>query len=117
MTGKINPADVFVALHPLEEKIKSKGALPKMERPWFTRPIPPIVSSVEEIVEFPDEDESIGEVMIAWRGPEFSEFLEKKATEVLLEYLSDSSVSILSQHMVEIEDPYCAGTRSMFWVV
>ena len=76
VTGKIAPSAVFEALKPLEEKIKGKGDLPEMQRPWFTRPIPPLELSTEEVVEFPDEDESIGEVMIAWRGPDFQVWTE-----------------------------------------
>jgi hypothetical protein len=32
-------------------------------------PIPLLEKSIQEEVEFPDEDESMGQVVIAWLGP------------------------------------------------
>jgi hypothetical protein len=40
-------------------------------RPWVTSPqAPPLKSSQSKVVEFPEEDESIGELTIYWFGPD-----------------------------------------------
>ena len=69
--GIIDPKTVFEALKPIEEKIIEKGPRPEMPRPWVSSPIPEFTQSVEEVVEFPDEDGTIGEVILAWRGPKY----------------------------------------------
>lgn len=41
-----------------------------MQRPWIsTGDFPNLSKNVEEVVLFPDEDESMGTVLIAWNGP------------------------------------------------
>ncbi|RUP48608.1 Metalloenzyme, LuxS/M16 peptidase-like protein [Jimgerdemannia flammicorona] len=106
ITGKIDHARLLRALVPVEERIIRKGPLPPIRRPWVTSPQPPpLVKSVDEVVQFPDEDESMGEVMFAWMGPK--DYLELKAIDVLNTYLSDSAVSVLQREFVEIEEPLC----------
>ena len=42
-----------------------------MKRPWVeSGPVPKLAKTVEEAVLFPDEDESMGEIMLAWNGPD-----------------------------------------------
>lgn len=61
---------VLQALDPVERNILSKGPLPPMQRPWIsTGDFPNLSKNVEEVVLFPDEDESMGTVLIAWNGP------------------------------------------------
>lgn len=43
-------------------------------RPWVdSGAVQPLAESVDSIVEFPDEDESIGSVMLGWSGPKVSD--------------------------------------------
>jgi Zn-dependent M16 (insulinase) family peptidase len=70
ITGKVDEAELMKALDPIEANIISKGPLPEMERPWFkTGVFPDLAANVEETVLFPDEDESMGTVLLAWNGP------------------------------------------------
>lgn len=62
-----------------------------------------------EIVEFPEQDESVGEISISWVGVGAKEFQNDLALEVLGEYLTESAVSPLYKEFVEIEDPFCTG--------
>lgn len=58
-------------------------------------------------VEFPEEDESMGEVYISWVGPKMGSWLEEEALSVLSTYLTDSAVSPVQRAFVERDDPLC----------
>jgi hypothetical protein len=51
---------------------------PFLETPSACRP--PIAKSHQEIIAFPEKDESLGELVISYLGPAPSEFLERKAS-------------------------------------
>lgn len=57
-----------------------------------------------ETVEFPEEDESTGEILVALFGPSCNDPVLTGALNVLLTYLAGSSVSILENIMVEREE-------------
>lgn len=73
ITGNVAPEAVFNALEPIEEKIIAKGPLPSMKRPWVESPaVPALTENKIETVEFPEENDlSVGEVYLAWRGPNY----------------------------------------------
>jgi len=73
VVGGIPEVELLGCLKKTEVKIISKGALPPMRRPWVTSPpIPPLEGTVTTVVEFPEEEEdSPGQVNIAWRGPAY----------------------------------------------
>ena len=56
-------------------------------------------------VEFPERDESIGEVQVSWIGPTLEENLELHALDVLSTYLTDSPVSPVQREFVERDEP------------
>ncbi|CAO1637041.1 unnamed protein product [Jaminaea pallidilutea] len=58
-------------------------------------------------VEFPEDDESMGEVYITWLGPKLGEWLEDEAINVLSTYLTDSAVSPVQKTFIERDDPLC----------
>lgn len=68
-----------------------------------------IKKEVTEVVEFPEKDESVGELLLAWIGPPFDDFVSDLALEVLGEYLTDSPVSPLYKEFVEVDEPACTG--------
>ncbi|CAG8678658.1 5107_t:CDS:10, partial [Funneliformis mosseae] len=110
ITGNISYNELLKTLDPLDKRIseKTKGSLPTHKRPFVdSPPIPLLEKSIRDQVEFPDEDESVGQLLIVWLGPLVDEFLEIVALEVLHEYLSDSAVSVLQKEFVETEDPLC----------
>lgn len=81
----------------------------------------PIQSVVKETVEFPEKDESVGELLIDFLGPHPSAFLERKvyiiilrfravmtfgqALDILSTYLTSSAVAPLNKEFVEVENP------------
>lgn len=58
-------------------------------------------------IEFPEEDESTGEVCITWVGTELGQWLEDEAINVLETYLTDSAVSPIQKAFVEVGEPLC----------
>ena len=49
-----------------------------METPSANRG--PIKETVKKTIEFPEKDESVGELMISYMGPKSDQFLESKAS-------------------------------------
>ncbi|CAG8533643.1 14353_t:CDS:2 [Acaulospora colombiana] len=59
ITGKLDLDALLKVLEPLDERIAAKGALPPHPRPFVdSLPVPPLEKSIQEVVEFPDEDET-----------------------------------------------------------
>jgi hypothetical protein len=65
-------------------------------------------------ITFASEDEAMGAVMVAWRGPAYKDALTRDALEMLFDYLSDSSISEFEQAFCEV-DPPLAGYISMLY--
>eukprot|EP00755_Sulcionema_specki_P007327 Sspe_Gene.37946::Locus_18309_Transcript_1_1_Confidence_1.000_Length_3201::g.37946::m.37946 len=106
LVGDVTPEEVAKALQPMEEKILRKGIkpLPPSARPW-SKPIPPLKETVVKRVEFPSDDEEHGLcVQLAWRGPVYTEWNLRTQIEVLLMYLSDTTLSPVRAELVDCED-------------
>lgn len=85
-----------------------------MNRPWIDSAQPPALEkTVIETVEFPEEDESTGDIVSAFFGPNCNNIIETSALNVLLTYLCGSSVSVLENIMVEKEE--LASSVSYWW--
>ncbi|KAL0580364.1 hypothetical protein V5O48_001609 [Marasmius crinis-equi] len=91
---------------------QNKGPRPQgWKRPFVETPSanrPPFAKSIQEKVEFPDQDESMGEVIINFLGPAPNEFLERKALDILSTYLTSSAAAPLNKEFIEIESPLCS---------
>ncbi|KAH3680744.1 hypothetical protein WICMUC_000178 [Wickerhamomyces mucosus] len=86
--------------------------LPSLEngssyRPFVDSPYPikPLPQKIVKTIEFPEKDESYGEITITWVGPKHENWDEDLAITLLLEYLTDSSISLLIKNLVEIDEP------------
>ncbi|KAH9837131.1 Metalloenzyme, LuxS/M16 peptidase-like protein [Rhodofomes roseus] len=67
----------------------------------------PIKETKQMTVEFPEKDESVGEVYMGFMGPPPNAFLERKALDILATYLTSSAVAPLNKEYVEVESPLC----------
>lgn len=65
---------------------------------------PAIKETIIEAVPFPEEDESMGDILIGMFGPDCNDTILTAALNVVLSYLAGSSVSILENIMVEKEE-------------
>ncbi|KAJ9110895.1 hypothetical protein QFC19_001404 [Naganishia cerealis] len=83
---------------------------PEWQRPFVdtisaTGPI--IDADFKTIVPFMADDESLGEAILKWKGPETGQRMLKTALNVLTTYLNHSEVAPLSKQLMEIKEPAC----------
>ncbi|KAG5438636.1 hypothetical protein PCANB_002742 [Pneumocystis canis] len=112
ITGKVDTYKLFHLLDEIVEPNILKNLtldLNHWKRPWVDSPQTPLLTkSYKEIVLFPDEDESVGEVLLGWLGPSCNDFTTLIALNILGKYLTDSAISIFQKKLVEIEDQFCS---------
>ena len=106
LVGEVDHENLLDILDRFEDSVVSE--LPPLDapfkRPWIeSKRTPPLKETVIETVEFPEEDESSGEILIGLFGPDFTDNVAGAALEVLLTYLAGSSVSLLENVLVEKE--------------
>lgn len=78
-------------------------------RPFVdSKPCPPLVKTTVDTVQFPESDESMGEVNFGWFGPKYADNLTDTALYVLMEYLVGSRASVIRNAMVDAE-ALCSG--------
>ncbi|KAF4308857.1 Peptidase M16 [Botryosphaeria dothidea] len=106
ITGEVDHEDLLAILDKFEESILD--VMPPLDapfkRPWVeSEPTPPLSKTIIDTVEFPEDDESTGEILIGFFGPKCNDILNGTAMDVLLTYLAESSVSLLENVIVEKE--------------
>lgn len=73
-------------------------------RPWVDSEQPKaLTETIVTTAEFPDDDESVGEILVAFFGPNCVDVVATTALNIVLTYLCGSSVSVLENIMVEKE--------------
>ncbi|KAK3328009.1 Metalloenzyme, LuxS/M16 peptidase-like protein [Cercophora scortea] len=107
IVGEADHQNLLQILDEFEESIKDD--VPPLDsefkRPFVDSPQPPpLTATVVETVEFPEEDESTGEIVVGFFGPSCIDQVQATALNILLTYLCGSSVSILENTMVEKEE-------------
>lgn len=110
ITGRLHQQDLMTTLEEVDNNIQSHGAIDRSawKRPWVdSDPQFKLRESRTEVLEFPEEDESMGEISITWPGPSCTNHLEVCALDLLGQYLTHTAISPLQAELVEIEKPYC----------
>ncbi|ORY72060.1 peptidase M16 inactive domain-containing protein [Pseudomassariella vexata] len=105
--GEVDHQNLLEILDEFEESVKAD--IPPLDapfkRPWIDSAQPPALNeTVIETVEFPEEDESTGDMVVAFFGPNCRDVVATTALSVLLTYLCGSSVAVLENIMVEKEE-------------
>lgn len=123
--GEVDHDHLLTLLDEFEESVKDD--IPPLDapfkRPWIeSAQPPPLQKTTIETVDFPEEDESTGDMLMGFFGPNCVDVVEITALNVLLTYLCGSSVSVLENVMVEKEElassiAYSLDTRpnSVIW--
>ena len=106
LTGEVNHGELLQILDDFEETIIDD--VPSLDapfkRPWTeSKSTPPLEKTVVETVKFPEEDESMGEVLVGFFGPDCCDHLSCTGLGILLIYLCGSSISVLENTLVEKE--------------
>lgn len=109
VAGQIDDKELIDVLNNFEKKLLTKNPerLKLSERP-FSKPISPLTENIEQTVYFPCDEEktSNGLVQVAWRGPKIADLKQVIALDLLLYYLTDSSISPLHSHFIN-KMSYC----------
>lgn len=106
LIGEVDHANLLEILDDYENSILDQ--VPSLQapfkRPWVeSNKTPPLSKTIIDTVEFPEEDESTGEVLIGFFGPECTNSIQENAMDALLIYLAESTVSVLVNTLVEKE--------------
>lgn len=107
IVGEADHQNLLQILDGFEDSIKNDVPLSDgpYKRPFIDSPRPPpLKDTVVETVEFPEEDESTGEILVAFFGPDCNDQVLSTAMNLLLTYLCGSSVSVIENVMVEKEE-------------
>ncbi|KAL8661455.1 MAG: hypothetical protein Q9202_005574 [Teloschistes flavicans] len=106
IVGDVDHDDLLHILDSFESTIIDDIPKPDtpFKRPWVeSDPTQPLAKSILETVEFPEEDETSGEITVSFFGPSCDDLLHATALNVLLVYLAGSSASVLENTLVEKE--------------
>jgi len=106
LIGEVDHNNLLDILDKFEDSVA--GDLPHIEapfdRPWMKHgKTPALKKSIIDAVEFAEEDESMGEIMIGFLGHDCNDATADAAMNTLLTYICGSSVSILENTLVEKE--------------
>lgn len=105
ITGSVEEAELLEIMAKFDSELDSLPSVPH-PRPFVdSAPVEILKESIVKRVEFPDKDESMGEIVIGWVGPESDKTLENVAVDMIGSYFTDSPISLLNKHLVEIEEP------------
>eukprot|EP00092_Neocalanus_flemingeri_P035801 GFUD01038981.1.p1 GENE.GFUD01038981.1~~GFUD01038981.1.p1 ORF type:complete len:1002 (+),score=290.69 GFUD01038981.1:52-3057(+) len=105
ITGQVKVEEVLTALDSVERNILSKGTREPFLRPW-SGTVPKLEVGKEITIPYPADEEDNGLVYLAWRGPSAVTNLYRMfATMILMEYLTETSVSPLQARFVEVDSP------------
>ncbi|KAI1477981.1 Metalloenzyme, LuxS/M16 peptidase-like protein [Daldinia eschscholtzii] len=107
IVGEVDHDNLLTILDRFEESVKDD--IPPLnapfKRPWIdSAQPPPLKETIVETVEFPEEDESIGDMVLGFFGPSCNNIVESTAVNLLLTYLCGSSVAVLENVIVEQEE-------------
>lgn len=98
----------------LLSKFQPSASCLTIHSPWIESVQPPFLKeTIVTTAEFPEEDESVGEILIGFFGPDCTDIISASALNVLLAYLCGSSVSVLENVIVEKEE--LASSVSSWW--
>ncbi|KAH6626130.1 Metalloenzyme, LuxS/M16 peptidase-like protein [Chaetomium sp. MPI-SDFR-AT-0129] len=114
--GETDHDDLLRILDEFEESIKDDipPPNPQFKRPFVDSAQPPALEkTIVETVEFPEEDESTGEICVAFFGPSCNDQVQATAVNIIMTYLCGSSVSVIENVMVEKE--HLASSVSYWW--
>ncbi|KAI5965044.1 hypothetical protein KGF57_000837 [Candida theae] len=106
VTGSIDQDELLQIMTDFDTELE---ALPHVanKRPFVdSKHDEPLKEEVVKVVEFPETDESTGEVLMAWIGPLGDDPIINTAVDMVGAAFTDSAISLFNKHLVEIDNPY-----------
>ncbi|QRG40045.1 hypothetical protein FDK38_004506 [Candidozyma auris] len=106
ITGSVDEIELLRTMEEFDSGLPSLPETPN-KRPWVDSKVDlPLSEPIIKEVRFPDDDESMGELLIGWIGPPANDTLSVLALDMVGCYLAESPISLLNKHLVEVENPY-----------
>ncbi|OWB74270.1 catalytic activity protein [[Candida] boidinii] len=108
ITGSINETEFLETMESFDNELPDLPSIP-LKRPFVdSEQDKPLTKRVVKTVEFPDKDESSGDVSLSWIGPDIKDVVTAQAVDILGSYLTKSSISLFHKHFIEIDNPLAA---------
>ncbi|KAI5949350.1 hypothetical protein KGF54_005585 [Candida jiufengensis] len=105
ITGSVDQDELLQIMTDFDNELEAKPTTPKA-RPFVdSKKDEPLTEDIIKTVEFPEKDESTGEVLISWIGPNGNDSLTNTAIDMIGAYFTDSPISLFNKHFVETENP------------
>lgn len=106
ITGSVDEEELISIMTDFDNELAPLSSIPS-KRPFVdSEPDKPLTSVIISEVEFPDNDESTGELLISWIGPEAGDTLTNVAMDMLGSYFTDSPISLFNKNLIEVENPF-----------
>lgn len=110
--GQIESDKLLTTVHEYEDRIVEKGERPPYIRPWQT-PVPALNRTIRKDIVYPSNEVDNGRVVVAFRGPNIVQnYRGLISLDVLLEYLTFTSVSPLPAAFVDISEPLASSVST-----
>ncbi|KAL9081593.1 MAG: hypothetical protein Q9159_007226 [Coniocarpon cinnabarinum] len=106
VVGNVTEEKILTKLDAFEDTIVGHVPKPqdKFDRPWEkSHRSPRLTKSTRESVEFPEADESLGQIQVAYVGPNLNDNVTMTAMKVMTEYVSGGPVALLDRTLIEEE--------------
>lgn len=106
ITGSIDQDELLEIMTEFDNELPSSTNMGTFKRPFVdSKHDEPLEEVIVKEVEFPENDETIGELSISWIGPVCNDTLTNLAVDMVGAYFSDSPISIFNKNLIEIEHP------------
>lgn len=106
ITGLVDEDELISIMTEFDNELAPLSSIPS-KRPFVdSKPDNAPQRVIVEEVEFPDNDESTGELLISWIGPDAGDTLTNVAMDMLGSYFTDSPISLFNRSLIEVENPF-----------
>ncbi|KAG7661123.1 uncharacterized protein J8A68_005360 [[Candida] subhashii] len=105
ITGSINEDELLEIMTEFDNELPDLPEIPN-KRPFVdSEHDEQLKETIVKEIEFPDADESMGELLMSWIGPDGNDTLINTAIDMVGSYFTDSPISLFNKNLVEIENP------------
>lgn len=109
VTGNV-PEDELLAIIDEWDSQLPEFRAENYKRPFVDSPLSQIPvnrdHTLESTIEFPELDESQGEILFSWIGSDYKNHLEDQAISILMEYFTETAIAPFMKELVEISAPF-----------
>ncbi|RCK66408.1 hypothetical protein Cantr_02135 [Candida viswanathii] len=105
ITGSVDQDELLEIMTEFDNELPELPLVPN-KRPFVdSKHDEPLKQVIVKEVEFPEQDESMGELLISWIGPNGSDTLVNVAIDMVGSYFTDSAISVFNKNLIEVENP------------